>query len=263
MSVPGRIGVPRRRDLGREVVAQGADEIEAQPSSARFGQRRDERVPGHTARDHPRVLRVHPAERDHEVRVFEDVGPGGRPVPDVGEPRDVGQQHLGSGQRIGVDRRRVATDAVQEPVQLALGVVEPTGAGPAVGTAEDRRVAVGVAYPPQLGRRPVERLVPRDLDVAVAPATVIGPGTVVEPAPADRGPSHAAAAQAVAQVGVERRRRRIVGVFVDRHDLVVRHGDAECSPVRHVRKRARLGHRQSLTIAPQPSLPRSPDIQSP
>ena len=84
-------------------------------------------------------------------------------------------------------RKGVATKAVQESVHLALGVVEPAGAGPAVGTAVDRLVAVGVDDAAQFGGQQLGELVPRHRDEVVGTAPGGGPGTVVEPAAADGG----------------------------------------------------------------------------
>ncbi len=107
------------------------------------------------ARAHPRVLHVHAAERDDELGVLEDRLPRGRaPQHLVGAADDVRQDHLGRAERVAVDRRGVAADAVQEAVQLALRVVEPAGARPAVRAAVDRLVAVLGAHPSAARRRP-------------------------------------------------------------------------------------------------------------
>ena len=47
-------------------------------------------------------------------------------------PVDVRDQHLGRGERIGVDRICVTTEFLKETVELALGMVKAARAGPAI-----------------------------------------------------------------------------------------------------------------------------------
>src|SRR3546814_10006193 len=54
--------------------------------------------------------------------------------------------------------------AVEEAVDVALRVVEAAGAGPAIGAAEDRLVAVLAADAVDLGGGDVQRLVPGNGD---------------------------------------------------------------------------------------------------
>src|SRR3712207_7332441 len=57
-----------------------------------------------------------------------------------------------------VDRGAVAAEGgVQEAVDLALGVVEAPGAGPAVGAAEDRPRPVPIPDPPQFSAEEVQQ----------------------------------------------------------------------------------------------------------
>ena len=73
--------------------------------------------------------------------------------------------------------RGVAAEQFEEPVQLALRVVEPAGAGPPVRAAEDRLVAVGVARPGAARRRAGRAPRPTDFDERVgARAGRSGPG---------------------------------------------------------------------------------------
>ena len=57
------------------------------------------------------------------------------------------------------------------PRSLAEGVVEPPGRCPAIGPAEDRRVAVRLSHAVQLGGSDVQRFVPGQRDEPVDPAS--------------------------------------------------------------------------------------------
>ena len=104
---------------------------------------------------------------------------------------DMRHDRLRAARGIAPERGDIAADAVEKAVHLALRMMEAPRRGPAVGAAEDRRVAMRVAHPVDLGRGDVERLVPRQLDegLAAAPAAL----APLEPALADRGPRHPAA----------------------------------------------------------------------
>ena len=125
--------MPRGGDIRNEVAAQRAEQLERQPAPSRFGEARRQRVTSHATGADPRVLHVHPAERDDQLGVFEDRLPRCRAAEHlVGATDDVGEDHLGRAERVAVDRPGVTANAVQEAVQLALRVVKPTGARPAV-----------------------------------------------------------------------------------------------------------------------------------
>ena len=246
-SVPGTTGCQVARTSGGRSLRQRAEQLEGQPSPARLGQGRREGVAGDAARAHPGVLRVHAAEGDDELRVLEDGLPRRRPAQHLGRAaHHVREDDVRGAERVRVDRRRVAAEAVQEPVQLALRVVEAAGAGPPVGPAEDRLVAVLLPHPTQLGGDPFDRLAPLDLDEVVGAAGRVGPRPPLEPAPADRRPLHPRlVAHAVEEVGQQRRRRRVIGMALDADDAVVLDRDAERAPVGQVRQRARHGPHHS------------------
>ena len=160
---------PQRQPLGIEdlerVLAQGAQEDEARAARLGAQQMLLDHVPAHPARVDLGVLQRHSAEHQHQIGVLGDRGPGGVPTQQAAAVADDARHdHLGGGVGVGVDRAGVAADAVEETVELALGVVEAAGARPAVGAAEDRGVAVGRADPFDLGRDEVECGIPVDLD---------------------------------------------------------------------------------------------------
>ncbi len=179
---PGHDRVPGRVDVGWQVAAQRTEQLEGQAPAASLGEARRERVPGDATGAHPRVLQVHAAERHDELGVLEDRLPRGRPPQHLaGCADDVRQDHLRGAERVAVDGARVATDAVQEPVQLTLRVVEAPGARPPVRATEDRLVAGLLADSAELVADELERVVPVDLHELVGSASVIRPWTMFEP----------------------------------------------------------------------------------
>ena len=102
-------------------------------------------------------------------------------------------------------------------MHLALGVMKPACAGPAVRAAVDRLVAVGVDDAAQFAGQEVGELVPRDGDELVGAAAGARAGPVAQPAATHRGSGDARAVpDGAGQVAQQRRR---VGVAVER-----RHG---------------------------------------
>ncbi len=153
------------------VAAQRADRD--QPAAARHGgrQRRSRGVAADAARGHRRVLRGQPAERHDQVGVLRYDGPRGGARHDQAHVADhVRQQHLRGPVAVRVHRADVAAQAVQEPVQLALGVVEPARAGPAVRPPEHAVRAIVRVHPAQVFRQQVERGRPGDGHEHVVPA---------------------------------------------------------------------------------------------
>src|SRR5699024_2160189 len=120
---------------------------------------------------------------------------------------------------------------VQEPVQLGLGMVEPTGTAPAVGAAVDGAVAVGGAHPVDLGGDERGGPLPGHLHVRVA-APARGTGAVPQPPLAHRGTSDAGtAAQRAAEVVPDRRGGRVLGDRIHGGDLTAVRGDPVGAPV--------------------------------
>jgi hypothetical protein len=72
--------------------------------------------------------------------------------------------HLRRRGGVAVDRVAIAAEHIQEPVDLALRVVETPGARPTVGAAENRRVALGVLDPAQFAGDEIEGFIPAQGD---------------------------------------------------------------------------------------------------
>ncbi len=133
-------GEPLGAELRQHVGAQRRDRNELAAVRLRCSQSFRHRVPPDAAGIHLRVLRRQSAERHDQFRVLGDHRPGRRAIEhETGEIAD-DMRHQRAHRRIAVcvDRGRVAADAVEESVQLALRVMEPASARPAIGAAENR-----------------------------------------------------------------------------------------------------------------------------
>src|SRR3546814_7789798 len=91
------------------------------------------------------------------------------PYPTLFRSGVAGAQHIGQDRHAGavavvLHLLGAAAEAMQEAVQQGARVMHPPRARPAVGAAEDRRVAVLVPDAAQLAGHQVERLVPGDRD---------------------------------------------------------------------------------------------------
>ena len=184
----GHGGDPLGAQVSIGVAAQRADRDQPAAARRRGRQRLSHGVPGDAARGHGRVLRGQPAERHEQVGVLGDDRPRRAARDDLGRvPDHVRQQHRGGSVTVGVHRSDVAAQAVQEPVQLALGVVKPARAGPAVRSPVHPVRAIALIDPAQLSGQQVKHGRPGHGDERVAP-----PGrrarAVFQPARADIRP---------------------------------------------------------------------------
>ena len=103
------------------------------------------------------------------------------------------QDRQAGGNGITVHLRGKPAMAVQESLQQGLGVVKASGAGPAVGTAENRGITVPGLYPLQFRCDERQRRIPgnRDKGFAAAPRAAAG-GPVFQPSRADHRFRHPA-----------------------------------------------------------------------
>ena len=129
------------------------------------------------------VLQRQPAEAHQQIGVLDDDLPLGGALEQVvvgaDHPR---HDHAGRAEAVGVPGKGVSAKEFEEPMHLALRVVESAGAGPAVGAAVDRLVAVGVDDAAQFVGEQLGELVPRHRDELVGTAPVLGPGPSSQPA---------------------------------------------------------------------------------
>ena len=137
------------------------------------------------------VLQRDTAERDHQVGVLDDHLPLRGAFEQIVMGADhAGHDHAGRPEAVGMPRGGVSADEFEEPVHLTLGVVEPPGAGPAIGAAVDGLVAVGIDHPAQLCGQQLGQLIPGHRDELVGTALPAGAGPVAQPAAAHRGTGH-------------------------------------------------------------------------
>src|SRR6185369_11053332 len=101
---------------------------------------------------------------------------------------DMRDENGGGAGAVAVDGADVAPQrGVQKAVELALGVMETPGAGPAIGAAEDGAGAMAIPHPDKLRPEQVENLLPGHRHIIVAAAAIVGTGSALQPAAADHG----------------------------------------------------------------------------
>ncbi len=183
---------------------------------------------------HLAVLECKPSEAHHEFGVRGNVVEVGLLVHELEErqPEDMRSDDDARSFGVVVDRIRVATDRVEEAMDLALGVVEAPGTGPPVAPPVDGVVPMRRADTIQLGRQHVERRVPIDLDEGlIAAALRVRTGAVAKPGLPDRGTR-----DPIASYRLERlpdwRRVRVFGERVDSGDVVTVGLDLVGTPMR-------------------------------
>src|ERR1019366_5959548 len=133
---------------------------------------------------------------------------------------------------VGTARAGVAARQAENPVQLALGMMEPARACPAVGTAVNRLVTVLGAHPPQLRREKIRGFVPVKLDERVLAAPVAAARPVFEPAAPHCWPGHPGRVAQACDDIAQQRRGSWIGWM--RHHFDAARGtcpDTECTPV--------------------------------
>ena len=119
------------------------------------------------------VFQRHASETDKNLRVVPDHLPTCASVQiSAKAAQDMRHHSLGSGKTIGEFRTGKATDAVQKPLKLTLGVVKPAGAGPAVRAAIDRLIAKIAAHTRELIRNQTVRFRPAYGHERLAPAQI-------------------------------------------------------------------------------------------
>ncbi len=153
--------VPDRLDPGRQVVAQGCDQVEFRAAPARGLQIGAGDVLARAAAADIVVFERHAAKGQHQRALAHQFGPadiiaGDRPL----RADDMGQDHRRGTRAVAVDRADIAPGEVQKAVDLVLRIVKAPGAGPAIGAAEYRARPVRRIDPAQFRGDAVERLGP-------------------------------------------------------------------------------------------------------
>ena len=188
-SVPGRIGCQTAAISAGRSSRRGPIRWNSDPAIAGGAQLLARDVPACAAAADIVVFQRHAAKGQHQGALRYQLGPadvvaGDRPL----RADDMRQDHRRGTRAVAADRADIAARQVQKSVDLALRVVKASGAGPAVGPAEDRAWAVACVDAPQFRRDEVERLGPRNRHELVAASPVIGSRTALQPAAADHRP---------------------------------------------------------------------------
>ncbi len=158
------------------------------------------------------ILQRHAAERHDELGVLGDGVEGrARPADRRRVAEHMRRDHRARRVGIGVDLHGRAAEAVHEPVQQRLRMVQAPGARPAVGAAEDRAVAERRLHPRQFVRHQLQRGIPIDRHERLgAPPGAVAVGAMVEEALADMGSVDAASVIDRFHLGLRQWRRVLV-----------------------------------------------------
>src|SRR5262249_32787005 len=135
------------------------------------------------ARTHHRVLDGDAAEANEELGVAFEHGPSGGPVQELAHrPHDVRHDHRLRAVAVRVLAPHVAAEAIQEPVQLALRMMESPRAAPAVGAAVDGLAAKSAVDATKLTGEHADGGLPAHRDEGFRSAARVRTWTAVEPA---------------------------------------------------------------------------------
>jgi hypothetical protein len=243
---------PLGADEVGEIVAQGAHEHELRAPGPGGAEVLARRVPAGAARAHRDVLERDPAEADEELGVAGDHRPRGRAIQEVAHgPHDVRHDDRERAVAVGVLPRHEAAEAVEEAVELALGVMEAARARPPIGATVHGLASVRGVHPAQLARQPLGCFRPAHGDEWLGAATIVRARAALEPARADHGLGDPRPVlQASRDVGQEWRGIAIVPVRVDGHHRAVLDLGVEGAPVRRVRVAVPRHAVRALTPSP-------------
>ena len=234
--MPGFTGNDCGRQFRRQIIPQWADQHEFGAARTGLTQPVADDVAADAAAGNHRVLRCHAAEGNHQLGFRGDVVPGDGAARNVLiRPHRMGQDHGGGAGAIAVDGPDITAERVQEAVDLALCVMKPSGAGPAIRPAIHRFGAVRLVHAAQLCGEQVQRLRPFQLDEAVAATLRIRAGATFQPPLAHCRPGDAGfVPRGGGDVAQDRRRIGIAGVRFD-HQRVAVAPRAEGAPMGEMR----------------------------
>ena len=144
------------------------------------------RMPAGAAGAHHRVLDRDAAEADEQLGVPLEHRPRRGPIQELAHRSDDVRHDDGLGAvAVGVLTAHVAAQAVEEPVELALRVVEAAGAAPAVRAAVDGRAAVPLVHTRELARQHPEGRRPAHGHEGLGAPVVVGSRPSIQPSGAD------------------------------------------------------------------------------
>ena len=154
---------PLGADEPGQVVAQRAQQHELGAALSCRAQVITRRMPGGAAGTHHRVLDRDAAEADEQLGVALEHRPRGRSVEELAHRADDARHDDRlRAVTVSVLAAHIAAQAVQKSMELALRVMEATGAAPAIGAAVDPRASAPVVDASKLVSQPVDRRRPAD-----------------------------------------------------------------------------------------------------
>ena len=154
---------PFGTEFVEHVVAERTDIDRSRPGPSHIEESVARDVAPDTAWIHLGVAQRRSAEHDDELGMAGDFAPR-RVAADetIRRADDMRQDDVARSKTIILHRPHIAADRIEEPMQLALRVVETPGARPAVGAAVDRLVAVRGPHARQFGCDEIEGRLPID-----------------------------------------------------------------------------------------------------
>ena len=184
------VGTGPRRDpssVAAHVVAQRTHGDDLTTAGAHRVERIDGRMIRCTTVIDAGVLHRNAAERHQQFGMCGNHAPGcGAREHLPMRTENVRHDDAGRTQGVTVHRSRVAADAVQEAMHLALRVVEASGTRPTVRPTVDRAVTECAHDSAQFGRQQIGELVPGHVDELVAATVIRRTRTVLQPTSAHR-----------------------------------------------------------------------------
>ena len=114
------------------------------------------------------ILNRHPAKSDNQLTCLCDTLPAGLNGHHFHKGTDnMRHDYLSRRKAIGIYRAGIAANTVQKPVNLALRMVKPPGAGPPIRPRINRLIAMVVNHPAQLIPNNLFSLFPADCNKCV------------------------------------------------------------------------------------------------
>ncbi|MBB2706949.1 UNVERIFIED_ORG: hypothetical protein GGE63_005091 [Rhizobium esperanzae] len=226
---------PFSLQIGGEIILEGAYEDKTGAAGTGTTQRGTYDVPADTAAVDIGVLDRHAAEGNDQLAAALDRLPGDAlSVEAIVRTEHMRNDDHRRARTVGIDRSDISAKHVEKTMDLALGMMKASCAGPAIRAAENRLRSGFVVNAAKLVGDKIERFRPADLHITVAPTF---PGIIrlaFKPAAPDgRPPDAGGAVGDCGQISEQGRWMRVGGMRTDfeRFALVA---PIECTPMRAV-----------------------------
>ena len=177
---------------GAQVIAHRADINKARPLLLHLFQPVFQHMIVGAAAVDLRITQRQAAERDEQLTLARQLGKVGMlAVQRAQRTEYMRQDALARRAAVGIGAGGIAAKALKEAMQLALRVMETPGAGPAVGTAENRFIAAARFDRIQFTRQQIERHLPAHLHERLFTAPLAGSRAILQIAGAHRRTANA------------------------------------------------------------------------